>query len=195
MLLEPKEMIQNMKKNTKMSFIASFLILLFAVILLKNPENFLNVAINVFGYGAIFIGVLLIVFYFRLKEDQRYLNQRLLNGILCIAFGAVAFFVSDLLKDMTTFLLGGYFIYQNASRIQLITSFKKYFSNTWLYLCIISLINIIISFFLMVPFIISNLYISILIIAVQILYVIQSILFLIFLKEENASSKAIIKQK
>ena len=49
MLLENKAIVENIKKSCKESFIAAFLLIVFAVVLLVNPENFMSSAINVFG--------------------------------------------------------------------------------------------------------------------------------------------------
>jgi len=99
MLLEEKSILKKFKKSIKESFIAPILIVLFAVVLMKNPENFITVAIQIFGYGAIFLGVLDIVFFFHSQEDQRIFSSRLMMGILLISYGIVAFFELDILKD------------------------------------------------------------------------------------------------
>ena len=65
MLLEDKSVLESIKKRIWFSFVASILLIIFAVVLLINPDNFIPTAINVFGYVAIFLGILNAVFYFR----------------------------------------------------------------------------------------------------------------------------------
>ena len=117
MYLEDKTILANVKKSVKESFIAPLLIIIFAIVLYRNPENFISVAVSIFGYGAIFIGVLDLVFYFRLNESEKLLSKHMNQGILLIAFGIIAFFENALLSEMITVLLGGYILFQNASRI------------------------------------------------------------------------------
>src|SRR5699024_1969011 len=115
MYLEDKTILANVKKSVKESFIAPLLI----IILYINFYDFISVAVSIFGYGAIFIGVLDLVFYFRLNESEKLLSKHMNQGILLIAFGIIAFFENALLSEMITVLLGGYILFQNASRIGL----------------------------------------------------------------------------
>ena len=85
MLLENKTIVENIKKSCKESFIASFLLIVFAVVLLINPENFMSSAINVFGYIGVFFGVLNIVFYFRISKEKRKEFKEKLQDTLEIA--------------------------------------------------------------------------------------------------------------
>ena len=81
MLLEDKSVLESIKKRIWFSFVASILLIIFAVVLLINPDNFIPTAINVFGYVAIFLGILNAVFYFRLPKESRIYSKNLSTSI------------------------------------------------------------------------------------------------------------------
>jgi len=187
MLLEDKTILKNMKKGVWGSFVCAFLIILFAVVLILNPSNFISVAINIFGYGAIFVGVLFLVYYFRLANEKRLFNRKLFEGVLLICFGIVAFFLNDLFKEIVTVLLGGYLLYQSVSRLELAFNLEHYTKSLWIYLVGISIINIVLSMVIMInPFKENiNTYLSILLIVTESLLVIQNLIILIGVRNEQ----------
>jgi len=191
MLLE-ESLRKNIKKDVKESFIAPLLIILFGIVLLRNPENFIEIAINIFGYGAVFIGILEVVLYFRTREEQRLTKRRLANGTLLITFGIVAFFEVTILKEMTTILLGGYILFQNANRLELSMVLQKYTQKLWMYLGLISLLNLILSLLLMLnPFtnIPTNIYIASMLFIVEGLFIIENIMILIGVPKNEDEKK------
>ena len=192
MYLEDKTILANVKKSVKESFIAPLLIIIFAIVLYRNPENFISVAVSIFGYGAIFIGVLDLVFYFRLNESEKLLSKHMNQGILLIAFGIIAFFENALLSEMITVLLGGYILFQNASRIGLALYLKNKTKNAWIYVLVMALINLIIGFFVIInPFqnVQLNLYLASLLVIAEVFLIIQNILILIGIRSHDKEDK------
>ncbi len=192
MYLEDKTILANVKKSVKESFIAPLLIIIFAIVLYRNPENFISVAVSIFGYGAIFIGVLDLVFYFRLNESEKLLSKHMNQGILLIAFGIIAFFENALLSEMITVLLGGYILFQNASRIGLALYLKNKTKNAWIYVLVMALINLIIGLFVIInPFqnVQLNLYLASLLVIAEVFLIIQNILILIGIRSHDKEDK------
>lgn len=192
MYLEDKTILANVKKSVKESFIAPLLIIIFAIVLYRNPENFISVAVSIFGYGAIFIGVLDLVFYFRLNESEKLLSKHMNQGILLIAFGIIAFFENALLSEMITVLLGGYILFQNASRIGLGLYLKNKTKNAWIYVLVMALINLIIGLFVIInPFqnVQLNLYLASLLVIAEVFLIIQNILILIGIRSHDKEDK------
>ncbi len=192
MYLEDKTILANVKKSVKESFIAPLLIIIFAIVLYRNPENFISVAVSIFGYGAIFIGVLDLVFYFRLNESEKLLSKHMNQGILLIAFGIIAFFENALLSEMITVLLGGYILFQNASRIGLAMYLKNKTKNAWIYVLVMALMNLIIGLFIVInPFqnIQLNLYLASLLVIAEAFLIIQNILILIGIRSHDKEDK------
>ena len=192
MYLEDKTILTNVKKSVKESFIAPLLIIIFAIVLYRNPENFISVAVSIFGYGAIFIGVLDLVFYFRLNESEKLLSKHMNQGILLIAFGIIAFFENALLSEMITVLLGGYILFQNASRIGLAMYLKNKTKNAWIYVLVMALMNLIIGLFIVInPFqnIQLNLYLASLLVIAEAFLIIQNILILIGIRSHDKEDK------
>ncbi len=189
MLIEDKTILKNIRKSVGESCIAAFLIILFGIILLKNPDNFLAVAIHIFGYGAVFVGILDLVFYFRSPREQRFFSKRLTGGILLISFGIIAFFEVNLLKEMITILLGGYLLFQNANRLELCLYLKNYTNRLWKILSIFSLLNLLLAFVLILnPFhvnIASNMYMAILLIVIEFLVIVQNVCILIGVHQDE----------
>ena len=192
MYLEDKTILANVKKSVKESFIAPLLIIIFAIVLYRNPEFFISVAVSIFGYGAIFIGVLDLVFYFRLNESEKLLSKHMNQGILLIAFGIIAFFENALLSEMITVLLGGYILFQNASRIGLAMYLKNKTKNAWIYVLVMALMNLIIGLFIVInPFqnIQLNLYLASLLVIAEAFLIIQNILILIGIRSHDKEDK------
>ena len=192
MYLEDKTILANVKKSVKESFIAPLLIIIFAIVLYRNPENFISVAVSIFVYGSIFIGVLDLVFYFRLNESEKLLSKHMNQGILLIAFGIIAFFENALLSEMITVLLGGYILFQNASRIGLALYLKNKTKNAWIYVLVMALINLIIGLFVIInPFqnVQLNLYLASLLVIAEVFLIIQNILILIGIRSHDKEDK------
>lgn len=182
MYLEEKAFIKNMKKGVKESFLIVCFLVLFAIILFKNPENFMNSAITIFGYCAVVYGVLAVLFFFRSSKEQRMYHHYLKNGSLFISFGILSFFINDLLKEMVTLLLGGVLLFQNSNRLELSMLLETNSKKLWISSLGISVLNLILALILILnPFHFSipmNQYLSILLIVTQILFVIQNFILL-----------------
>ena len=153
MLLENKTIVENIKKSCKESFIASFLLIVFAVVLLINPENFMSSAINVFGYIGVFFGVLNIVFYFRISKEKRLYSANFRNGLLLCLSGIIAFIKTDIVTDMITLIIGGYLIFRNVHRANMALTLQNYTEKMWIFLLVTSLINVLLGLFIAInPF-------------------------------------------
>ncbi len=188
MLLEDKSIIKKIRKGVYETFVVAFLILIFAFVLIKNPENFISVAIHVFSYVAVFIGVLDIVIYLRIEEEQRFFENRLFIGVLLICFGVVAFFEVDTLKDVVTILLGGYLLFQNSKRVELSINLRKYTSKLWISLFSSSIFNLFLSIlFIVNPFhnMSIHIFMSVLLMIIEGIYLLQNVMILFGVKDKN----------
>lgn len=189
MFLEEKSIIKNIRKGIYETFVVSLLILLFAVVLLNNPENFISVAIGVFSYVACVLGIIDLVIYFRTNPERRIFENRLFLGVLLICFGIVAFFEVNMLKDMVTILLGGYLLFQNSKRLELSVNLKQYTNRLWIYSLLCSLLNLLLAIlFIVNPFhgvFPIHKYMSILLMIIEGIYFLQNILILLGVKEKD----------
>ena len=189
MLLEDKSVLESIKKRIWFSFVASILLIIFAVVLLINPDNFIPTAINVFGYVAIFLGILNAVFYFRLPKENRIYSKNLSTSILLILFGIIAFIETSILQEMITIILGGYLIFRNAFRIEMAFNLEDKAKGIWLSSLVISTMNLILGFLIVInPFtnVSINLYLGIMVIVSESLLILENILLLIgFRKYKN----------
>ena len=189
MLLEDKSVLESIKKKIWFSFVASILLIIFAMVLLINPDNFIPTAINVFGYVAIFLGILNLVFYLRLPKENRIYSKNLSTSILLILFGIIAFIETSILQEMITIILGGYLIFRNAFRIELAFMLQDKVKGIWLSCLIISAINLILGFLIVInPFttISINWYLGIMVMISEGLLILENVLLLIgFRKYKN----------
>lgn len=189
MLLEDKSVLESIKKKIWFSFVASILLIIFAIVLLINPDNFIPTAINVFGYVAIFLGILNLVFYLRLPKENRIYSKNLSTSILLILFGIIAFIETSILQEMITIILGGYLIFRNAFRIELAFMLQDKAKGIWVSCLIISAINLILGFLIVInPFttISINWYLGIMVMISEGLLILENILLLIgFRKYKN----------
>ena len=189
MLLEDKSVLESIKKKIWFSFVASILLIIFAIVLLINPDNFIPTAINVFGYVAIFLGILNLVFYLRLPKENRIYSKNLSTSILLILFGIIAFIETSILQEMITIILGGYLIFRNAFRIELAFMLQDKVKGIWVSCLIISAINLILGFLIVInPFttISINWYLGIMVMISEGLLILENILLLIgFRKYKN----------
>ena len=189
MLLEDKSVLESIKKKIWFSFVASILLIIFAIVLLINPDNFIPTAINVFGYVAIFLGILNLVFYLRLPKENRIYSKNLSTSILLILFGIIDFIETSILQEMITIILGGYLIFRNAFRIELAFMLQDKVKGIWLSCLIISAINLILGFLIVInPFttISINWYLGIMVMISEGLLILENVLLLIgFRKYKN----------
>ena len=152
-LLENKAIIENIKKSCKESFIAAFLLIVFAIVLLINPENFMSSAINVFGYIGVFFGVINLVIYFRIPKEKRLYSTNFRNGLLLFLSGIIAFFKTEILTDMITIIIGGYLIFRNVDRSNMAMMLQNDTKKLWIFILVTSIINILIGLFIAInPF-------------------------------------------
>ena len=152
-LLENKAIIENIKKSCKESFIAAFLLIVFAIVLLINPENFMSSAINVFGYIGVFFGVINLVIYFRIPKEKRLYSTNFRNGLLLFLSGIIAFFKTEILTDMITIIIGGYLIFRNIDRSNMAMMLQNDTKKLWIFILVTSIMNILIGLFIAInPF-------------------------------------------
>ena len=170
---------EKIKKSVKESFVTIILLLAFAVVLFVNPENFVNIAINVFGYISIFWGVILVFYYLRKKDDETNFLSR---GIILISFGIIGIVKTNLLANVFTIIIGGYLIILNANRFNIAINLKKLQNKSWTYILEFSILNILLSFLLKMS---SNIYLALIIIIEQILYLIENIMILISKEKQD----------
>lgn len=186
MEIEKSTFVEQIKKKYRDSFIISLLLGIFAIILLMNSDNFMNVLIQILGYGAIFLGILSIVYYFRLDKTQQILSQYLQNGVILSVFGCITFMKTAMIQDMLTLLLGGYLLVRNASRVQMSLYLRNESPKLYVWLLVFSLINVFLSFLLLVnPFenkIQVHLFMAIMILITESFIIIQNLLVMFGIK-------------
>jgi len=182
MLLEDKQVCKSIRKSVWESFLISFFLLLFGVVLLSNPENFISVAIHIFAYVAVLVGVLDFFFYFKLPKESRFFDQKFFHGVLFLAFGIVSFLEVELLSSIITVVLGGYLIFQSASRLDLSLKCEAYTKKLWIFLCVFSVCNLILAILLIWN---EALSMPILLIVSQILFFLQNICILVGVKHHE----------
>ena len=193
MILQEKEILKRIKKSATTSFVGAILIIVFGIVLFRNPENFLSVAISIFGYIAVALGVISTFLYFRVPESERIYNKRLMTGIVLLAFGFVSFFENELLRNMITILLGGYLLILNAERVELAMFLKSKESRVWLALLSLAGINILASILLMIepiPNISENAFVYIVLIIIEVLFSIQNLVILFGVRTNDSKKES-----
>ncbi len=176
---------ENVKKEAKESNVLAIILIVLAIILFINPENFIRIAINVFGYLGIVWGIVLTFYYLRKINEE---NNNLAKGITLILFGVIAILKAQVLETVFTILLGGYLISQSARRINSSIILKVNHYKCWSYILEFSIINIVLSFLLYFKPIIninSNIYMALIIIICEVILLIENIVILIGKKPKN----------
>ena len=196
MYLEDKSVVESLKKRMYSSFIVSILLIIFAIVLLINPDNFIPTAINVFGYVAVFMGILNFVFYFRIPKENRIYSKNLSTSILLILFGIIAFIETSILQEMITIILGGYLIFRNAFRTEIAFMLEEKAKRIWIATTVLSVMNLLLGFLIMInPFtnVSINLYLGVMVIVSEILFMFENVLLLIGLRKKN--KEIIVEEK
>lgn len=176
--------VEKIKKEVKESFLVTLLLITFAVVLCINPDNFINIAMNVLGYLGILIGIVEIFWYLK-KGDKN--SNFLKNGGIYVLLGVVVILKASLLQTVFTLLLGSYILIQNMTRIDTSLKIKEEKQTTWLIVLALSIINIILGFILIHnPLILSdklNISIAGLVLFSQISIILENVLLLLKLKK------------
>ena len=192
MEIENTTFIEQIKKKYRESFIVSLLLAIFAIVLLMNQENFMNIFIQILGYVAILVGILSIFYYFRLDKTQAMLSQNLQNGVILSVFGCITFMKTSMIQEMLTLLLGGYLLVRNASRVQMALYLRNDTKKIYIWLLVLSLINVFLSFLLLVnPFegkIQIHMYMAIILLITESIVVIQNFIAMFFLKTKGGTA-------
>lgn len=184
-MLENK-FVKNIKKGVWESFVASLLLIVFALVLLYNPENFLESSITTFGYIGFFFGVINIMIHFKNNKESLVYKNNFQTGLILICASIIAFFKTSVIKEFIAFILGGYLIYRGSLRASLSMNFQEHNKKTSLVILILALLNMVLGVLMILnPFtslIKINELIAILIIINEVLYMLENIIILIKLK-------------
>ncbi len=181
MYLDNNEILKNIKKGAMIGLIAPFLLIVFALVLFQNPDNFISVAVSLFGYGAIFLSVINTLLYFKLTQEERPFSKKLTNSLLLFAFGVTSFFQNALFSQIICVLLGGYMVYQNAGQVTVSFLLRDYEKKIWPYLLVMSFVNIILGIVIIInpfPKAQFNLYLASLLVIGEGLLLLQNIFIL-----------------
>ena len=120
--------LSKLKSDSKYSFILSIILIIFAVLLLINPDNFINMFINTIGFILIIFGIFSLVSYFRCNEEEKFISSYLTNFVLYTLLGGISFIINSSIKDMVFIIIGIYIIFIGSSLVS--DSFKiKTFNN------------------------------------------------------------------
>lgn len=172
-----------LKDQAKGYLVIALLLSILGIILIVNEENFLNISISVLGYLGIFIGILHIVYFFRLDDKSRYYNSSLVKGILLTSFGCISFMQRDLLRSFLIVIIASYIMYINSINANESLKLKYLYPNISKYLLIISLVNVFLGFLIITNPISLNIsthiVIALLIIISEVLLSIESFVILL----------------
>ncbi len=181
--------LEKIKKEAKMSFIVSFLLIALAIVLLINPDNFIVVSINVLGYIGIFFGIISVfTFFLKPKEEANFLR----NGVILVLYGIIAIIESSVLKNVITIILGSYIILRNAYKLEIAWHLKTREIKEYMPILFISAINIILGLTLVINptlNIPANTFIAILIIICEVLSMAMNIIIIFSKKKENKQNE------
>ena len=173
------EFVKNIKKGVWESFVASLLLIVFALVLLYNPENFLESSITTFGYIGFFLGVINIMIHFKTNKDSLVYKNNFQTGLILICASIIAFFKTSVIKEFIAFILGGYLIYRGSLRASLSMNFQEHNKKMSFVILILALLMILNPFTSLIKI---NELIAILIIINEVLYMLENIIILIKLK-------------
>lgn len=193
-LLEEQD--KRIKKGIWLSFLSSFLFIIFAFILLFKKGDIISTLFLVIGYLGLIMGSLYFIRYFKSDKSVKSYSVDAFYGVTFVLFGIIFILRSDVLANMLTYLLGAYLIYKNASRLQTCLNFSAISSRAfWNYLLVFSVIGMILGFIIIFnPFegrITITSVIAYCVILSEIIHVLQGIAILIgsTKKYEDKSSK------
>ncbi len=180
-------MLENIKNEAKKSIVIAILLLIFAVILMTNKENFIPIAIEIIGYIFIIWGILSCFLYLKKDGEAQKITNYLKTGIILFLFGTIAILKNALLENMVTLLLSGFIFYQNSSRVQISLNMKAKNKNTWLWIFLFAIMSIAFGYLMLYPPILKNMpvntYLGLLIILSQLFNLIESLILLLKTKE------------
>lgn len=181
---------ETIRKKTFFSFVISFLLIVFAFILLFREEDFISTFVLILGFFFLIFSCFSFVKYFHMEKGLKAYSNSLFEGILFFVFGIIAILKSETLAGMLTYLLGAYLIYKNASRLQFGMHLKYSTGKTfWNFMSIISILGILFGTFIVLNPLDGKVsittVIAICILISEIIYIFQSIAILIGMKKSH----------
>lgn len=189
-MYQVEEKNKKMKKSIWLSFLPSFLLIVFAFILLYKENDFLETFVLILGYFLMIFGSVRLVFYLRLNEEQKIENNDILEGVIFFFFGLIAILKNNILAGILTYILGAYYIVKHANRLQICLDFKFQTKNSfWYYIAVISGIGVFLGTFIILNPLESKFTISKMIafctLITEVISIIQNIAILIGISKSN----------
>lgn len=132
------------KKYGKNSLVISLVFAIISIFLIAKPTESLQFIIIVVGCILILTGLFHTISYFTSSKDLSIINLGLIQGVLCLIFGIVTVFNSDVVGGFLPFLIGAWIIIESILKIQFTFNIRNISISRWRFMLLLSLLTLII---------------------------------------------------
>lgn len=164
------------------SIITSVIFVVLGLILITEPEGTLRLISTILGIIFIFVGLYKIWGYLKNKGNYNFYNYEMAYGIISIILGIIIMCYSSQISFIFRILIGLWIIYSSVIRIDLSWKLKTSNSKIWMYSMIIAVIMLVCGIFVICNSGAVVVAIGTIIIVYSVLDIIESIIFLVNLK-------------
>lgn len=177
------------RKYEKVSILASALMLIVALFLIFKPAESLSLITILFGLIIMIDGVIHIINYFKIDPTQKLMSFELIEGLIEVFAGAVITVCADSLIIFLPIMFSIWIILKSLITFQMALNIKSIPNSAWGLMLAISIIGIILGFVVIFNPFASTMTVTTLVglvlLAVEILNIIDACTILYHLKEEK----------
>lgn len=171
-----------MKKTGWGSLLVSIIFAILGIILINNPLGAIKTVSCILGTIFIVIGIYKIISYFITKGKYDLFNFDLAFGIIAIIIGLATIVYIKQIGTVLRIIMGIWIIYSSIMRINLSAKLKMIDSRMWIYCLVLAFVMLIAGTYILFTPNIILVTIGITILIYSILDIIESIIFLLNIK-------------
>lgn len=171
-----------MKKTGWGSLLTSIIFAILGIVLIVNPQGTLKVVAYVFGAIFMLIGIYKIISYFVAKGKYDFFNYDLAFGIIAIIIGLATIVYMKQIGTVLRVIIGIWIIYSAIIRINLSAKLKMVDSRMWASCLILAILMLIAGLYILFTPNTILVTIGIVILIYSILDIMESIIFLVNIK-------------
>ena len=172
-----------MKKTGWSSLLSSIIFAILGIILIARPEGTIKAISYILGAMFMMVGIYKIIDYFKTKGKYDFFNYDLAFGIIAIIIGIVTIVYIKTIGTIFRIIIGVWIIYSAIMRLNLAFKLKTMGSRAWISSLVIALIMLVCGLYILFTSSAIVVTIGTIILIYSILDIIESIIFLINIKE------------
>ncbi len=171
------EFFRNLKKAEWINLVVSVLFIIIGIILVKDPEQVLQIVSYVAGIAFLVLGIIKIVKYLKDKSNSNEIYGDIVFGMIAIIMGLIIMFCTSAIEAIFRIIIGVWIVFTGITRFELVKRLKDANSKEWIVSLVLAIIMIACGLYMIFTPGTVVAIIGIVIIAYAVINLIQSVMF------------------